>query len=43
MNVEKINKVKEFYLIKNTKKNKKVKQNTPFFTNVMNKLDKKEK
>ena len=43
MNVEKINKVKEFYStrnIKNQSKNKHIKT-TPFFTNIMQKLDKK--
>ncbi len=42
MNIDKINKVKEYYLLKNTKNNKNLKKNTPFFTNIMNKLDKSE-
>lgn len=41
MNVEKINKVKEFYTLKNIKKQNKNIKNTPFFTNIMQKLDKK--
>lgn len=41
MNVDKINKVKEFYSLKNIKKQNKKIKNAPFFTNIMQKLDKK--
>lgn len=41
MNIDKINKVKEFYTLRNVKKQKKIKENSPFFTNIMKKLDKK--
>ena len=41
MNIEKINKVKEFYSLRNVKVRNKNIKSTPFFTNIMKKLDKK--
>ena len=41
MNVDKINKVKEFYSLRNVESRNKNRKNTPFFTNIMIKLDKK--
>ena len=41
MNIEKINKVKEFYSLRNVKRKNKNVKTAPFFTNIMKKLDKK--
>lgn len=40
MSIEKINKVKEFYSLRNIKRQNRNKKPTPFFTNIMQKLDK---